>query len=673
MEQLKRVLGETAPAALARLPPPSLLGLLSLLRALLDDSNFKVALGALEGLRLLATRLGPAAGSRARLEPLVAAAAKVLGDAKLAIRQEYHQFFLGLMRAAGPQPVLDLLLRPEHLRHRNSRVREVVLAICIAALLTFPSEDFDLPAMVAALAPALTDSKRRVRHAALEAFAVLASALGPGRAALIFKAVDAVELQDNGEGVMGAVQARLARKTLPKLTDQWFVEYAVPLPSSAHGRGFHLPHGADTDWLLEGNRIQSAHSYSGEPAGSLTPFADQGMCPRRVLSAGKGKLPWESERPGNQVYLAKDTEPLSPSNDFLYSPKLRPSQGAMTSHQPHISGKCSLLGFSHTREKSGSLDSDLQFLGLNNQEKVCASLNFSNKSQRMFCSPPEHTPPLLSSHASQGAFILPSYPFSSPRHSPKHTSPPGDSFKKSQDRAINFSNSWPLKNFEGLPKPTYQKKFSSSAAGEDAEVKPQDTPPIQLKPAFVRSPASGRGLSGTKPVPPIPRGVSPLPDKTEVSLMGQKNGESEDIWLNERNKKLAIDLSELNINEKELDEEEMQSSLRSLRNSAAKKRARLNGSTSDLESPDSVLKLDLTSESPSCLSSPSTSSYSESGVYSQESAASPLSAAPHGMRAMSDIFPLLGGNSRPTKLSPARNQGPTVMEQNLSTGMLLNA
>ncbi|XP_066480524.1 TOG array regulator of axonemal microtubules protein 1 [Tiliqua scincoides] len=672
MEQLKRVLGEAAPAALARLPAPCLLGLLSLLRALLDDSNFKVALGALEGLRLLAARLGPAAAARARLEPLVAAAAKVLGDAKLAIRQEYHQLFLGLMRAAGPQPVLDLLLRPEHLRHRNSRVREVVLAICIAALLTFPSEDFDLPAMVAALAPALTDGKRRVRHAALEAFAVLASALGPGRAALIFKAVDAVELQDNGEGVMGAVQARLARKTLPKLTDQWFVEYAVPLPSSTHGHAFHLPHGADTDWLLEGNRIQSAHSYSGEPAGSFTPFADQGMCPRRVLSAGKGKLPWESERPGNQVYLTKDTEPLSPSNDFFHSPKLRTSQGLMTSHQPHISGKCSLFGFSHSREKSGSLDSDLQFLGLNNhrQEKVCASLNFSNMSQRMFCSPPEHAPPLLSSHPSQGTFILPSYPFSSPRHSPKHTSPPGESLKKSQDHAVNFSNSWPLKNFEGLPKPTYQKKFSSSVAGEDAEVKPQDTPPIQLKPAFVRSPASRRGLSGTKPVPPIPRGISPLPDKTEVSLMGQKNGESEDIWLNDRNKKLAIDLSELNINEKELDEEEMQSSLRSLRNSAAKKRAKLNGSTSDLESPDSVLKLDLTSESPSCLSSPSTSSYSESGVYSQESAASPLLAAPQGMRTMSDIFPLHGGNSRPTKLSPAQNQGPTVVEQSSSTGIV---
>lgn len=99
---------------------------------------------------------------------------------------------------------------------------------------------------------------------------------------------------------------------------------------------------------------------------------------------------------------------------------------------------------------------------------VCTSLNFTNKPQRTFCSPPEHTSPLLGCHTSQGAFILPSYPFSSPRHSPKHTSPPTDSLKKSQDHAVNFSNSWPLKSFEGLPKPTHQKKFSSPISGEEA-------------------------------------------------------------------------------------------------------------------------------------------------------------------------------------------------------------
>ncbi|KAM9148952.1 TOG array regulator of axonemal microtubules protein 1 [Pangshura tecta] len=719
VEELKQVLTEAAPACLAAAPAPSLLGLISFLYTLLDDSNFKVVHGALEVLHLLGLRLGERV--QAYLGPLVSAAAKVLGDNKLAIRQEYNQLFRHLMKAAGPQQVLCLLLQPEHLQHKNSRVREEVVNICIGSLLTYPSEDFDLPKLAFGLAPALVDSKRRVRHAALEAFAVLASSMGSGKTGLLFKAVDAVELQDNGDGVMHAVQARLARKTLPKLTDQGFVEYAVPMPSSAHGRGVRLPYGADTDWLLAGNRTQSAHSYCGEHTrdatqnyGSHSPYTDQGTCPRRVLSAGKGKnkLPWENERAGgtggssgNQTRFTKGVEQFCPCNDFLHSPKLRSSQGmpvsgdlffsrkkasrnlfqnsldlnsehsavcpgGVGSHQPHISGKCGQLGYSQICGKSGSVGSDLQLLGLNNhrQDKVCASLNFT-KTQRTFCSPAERTLSFPSSNTSQGAFILPSYPLSSPRNSPKHTSPPAESPKKSQDHAVSFSNSWPLKSFEGLPKPSPQKKLLSQKAGDNAGENSQEKhSPIQLKPALVRSPASRRGLNGTKPVPPIPRGASPLPDKSELNTAGQKNEVSDDIWKSEKDKKLAVDLSELNVHDKESDQEEMQSSLRSLRNSAAKKRAKLSGSTSDLESPDSALKLDLTMDFPSRTSSPNVSSYGESGVYSQESLTSPVSTAPQGKITSSDIFPLLGCKSCPARPSSARNRS-TNVEQNSSAGI----
>nr|XP_048707984.1 TOG array regulator of axonemal microtubules protein 1 isoform X6 [Caretta caretta] len=437
VEELKQVLTDAASASLASTPAPSLLGLISFLYTLLDDSNFKVVHGTLEVLHLLALRLGERV--QAYLGPLVSAAAKVLGDNKLAIRQEYSQLFWCLMKAVGPQQVLCLLLQPEHLQHKNSKVREEVVNICIGSLLTYPSEDFDLPKLAFGLAPALVDSKRRVRHAALEAFAVLASSMGSGKTSLLFKAVDAVELQDNGDGVMHAVQARLARKTLPKLTDQGFVEYAVPMPSSAHGRGVHLLHGADTDWLLAGNRTQSAHSYCGDHTrdatqnyGSHSPYTDQGICPRRVLSAGKGKnkLPWENERAGG----------------------------------------------------------------------------------------------------------------------------------------------------------------------------------------------TGGGCSGNQT--PFTKGI-----------------------------------------------EQMQSSLRSLRNSAAKKRAKLSGSTSDLESPDSALKLDLTMDSPSRTSSPNVSSYSESGVYSQESLTSPVSTTPQGKITSSDIFPLLGCKSCPARLSSARNRSTNVVEQSSSAGV----
>ncbi|KAM6444553.1 TOG array regulator of axonemal microtubules protein 1 [Rhynochetos jubatus] len=719
VEELKRVVGGASRAAVTSTPAPSLLGLISFLYTLLDDSNFKVVLGALEVIRLLALRLGDQV--QAFLAPLVSAAAKVLGDNKLAIRQEYNRLFLQLMKAAGARPVLSLLLQQEHLQHKNSKVREEVVNICIVALLTYPGEELDLAKLAFGLAPALVDSKRRVRHAAMEAFAVLASSMGPGRTTL-FKAVDAVELEDNGDGVMHAVQARLARKTLPKLVDQGFVEYAVPLPSSGQNRGSCLPPGADTDWLLMGSRTQSAHSYCGyharedvlPNAGSHGAFADQGLSPRRVLSAGKGKnkLPWENEHAGDreggsgvQMPLTEGVEQFSTSSDFLHSPELRPSQGlpvsdelffstkrasrnlfqnsidfnsehssvcagAMGSHQPQVSGKCGTLGY--TRGKSGSVDSDLQFLGLNNcqQDKVFASLNFPSKTQRGFCSQAEHTVSFQGPNASQGAFILPSYPLSSPRNSPKHVPAPADSPKNSPGNAMNFSNSWPLKSFRGLPKPGAQKQLLGHKSGDGAgESLLEKHSPVQLKPTLVRHPATCRGLTGARPVPPIPRLASPLPDKIELNLAKWRNEESEDVSLSEVDRRLAAGLAELSVDGEQVDQEEMQNSLRSLRNSAAKKRAKLCSNFSDLESPDSALKLDVSVDSPSHASSPSTGSCGESGVYSQESLASPVSAVPQRRRMMSDTFPLLGSKPQPARVPSARKRDPGVAERSSGTGL----
>ncbi|XP_068272650.1 TOG array regulator of axonemal microtubules protein 1 isoform X2 [Nyctibius grandis] len=717
VEELKRVVGGASQAAVTATPALGLLGLIGFLCTLLDDSNFKVVLGALEVLHLLALRLGDQV--QPFLAPLVSAAAKVLGDNKLAIRQEYNRLFLWLMRAAGPQQVLALLLQQEYLKHKNSKVREEVVNICIVALLTYPSEELDLTKLAFGLAPALVDSKCRVRHAAMEAFAALASSMGPGKTTLLFKAVDAVELEDNGDGVMHAVQARLARKTLPKLVDQGFVEYAVPLPSSGHNRVSCLPPGADTDWLLMGNRTQSAHSYCGYHARddalqNSSSLGDQGISPRRVLSAAKGKnkLPWETEHAGDgeggsgvKMPFTKGVEQFSTSNDFLHSPKLRPSQGvpvsdelffsrkrasrnlfqnsvdfnsehssvcagAMGSHQLQISGKCETPGYTQTRGKSGSVDSALQFLGLNNcqQDKVCASLNFPSKTQRSFCNQAEHTVSFQGPSAIQGTCILPSYPLSSPRTSPKHVSSPVESPKQSQDNTMNFSNSWPLKSFEGLLKPSSQKQLLSQKSGDSTGENLQEKhSSLQLKPTLARHPASHKGLNRARPVPPIPRFASPLPDKIELDVTKRRNEECEDVWLNEVDRKLAAGLAELNVDGEEVDQEEMQNSLRSLRNSAAKKRAKLSSRISDLESPDSALKLDLSADSPSHASSPSVCSCSESGVYSQESLTSPTSTIPQRRRITSDTSPLLGSKSQPARVSSARNRDPNVAEHDFST------
>ncbi|XP_025775452.1 TOG array regulator of axonemal microtubules protein 1 isoform X2 [Puma concolor] len=714
VEELKQVMGGVNPSST---PHSSLVGFISLLYNLLDDSNFKVVHGTLQVLHLLVIRLGEQV--QQFLGPVIAASVKVLADNKLVIKQEYMKIFLKLMKEVGPQQVLCLLL--EHLKHKHSRVREEVVNICICSLLTYPSEDFDLTKLSFDLAPALVDSKRRVRQAALEAFAVLASSMGSGKTSILFKAVDTVELQDNGDGVMNAVQARLARKTLPRLTEQGFVEYAILMPSSAQGRSSHLAHGADTDWLLAGNRTQSAHCHCGDHTrdsmqiyGSYSPT----ICTRRVLSAGKGKnkLPWENEQSGvmgeNQTSNPKDIEQFS-AYDFIPSPKLKPSQGmpvnddlcfsrkrvsrnlfqnsrdynpdslpvcaagSTGTHQTNVSGKCGQLGFSQICGKTGSVDSDLQYLGTTTslQDKAYASLNFAPKTQQTFGTQTERTSSYSGLNPSPGGFILPSYPVSSPRTSPKHTSLTV-SPKKSQDNCINFSNSWPLKSFEGLPKPSPQKKLVSQKSSDppginDGENSQEKLSPVQLTPALVRSPSSRRGLNGTKPVPPIPRGISLLPDKADLSTVGPKKKEPDDIWKSEKDS-LTIDLSELDIRDKDLDQEEMQSFLRSLRNSAAKKRAKLSGSTPDLESPDSAIKLDLTVDSPSRSSSPNISSYSESGVYSQESLTSSLSTTPQGKRIMSDIFPTFGSKPCPTRLSSAKNKNSEIADQSPSAGSSSN-
>ena len=300
IEELKTLMGQltdTAPVY------PNLGSLVTLLLGFLDDVNFKIGVTSLQIIGLLVAKLG--VGVHPVLKPLLSALSNKLGDNKIVIRQENMKVLMQLMQILSPKAVLSVLT--SNLQHRNSRVREETVNVFIAALLTFPSSDFSLPDLTNSIAPALVDSKRRVRQAALEAFAVIAQAMGPGRIQPIIAAVDTVELTMGGEGVMGAVTARLARRQLPRVNRDGLVEYAVPMPSSGTIRGqSNVPRGADIDWILAG----TAGTGSADPTGSArsTPGLNDslnmsGSSPRRFLSAGKNRLPWEGDlgREGSQV------------------------------------------------------------------------------------------------------------------------------------------------------------------------------------------------------------------------------------------------------------------------------------------------------------------------------------------------------------------------------------
>ncbi len=174
VDELKNVLHELD---LQQVSSGSIVEFIQFLRKLLDDSNFKVLYGALQLINLLIEKLD--CDVERYYKEIVGVTVRALGDSRNVTRHEYLNVFRQLMRMVGPQKVLDLVLA--QLKHRNSRVREDAVNIITAAMLMHPRKDFDIPGLCAEAAPALADSKKKVRHAALELFAVFDYCLDTGK------------------------------------------------------------------------------------------------------------------------------------------------------------------------------------------------------------------------------------------------------------------------------------------------------------------------------------------------------------------------------------------------------------------------------------------------------------------------------------------------------------
>lgn len=306
VEDLKQIVRELQNNEVTGNLMPHMMAFISFLNNLLDDSNFKITTVTLEILNILVEKLGP--NVKQFLKPLASTLTKRMHENKIVIRTAVMKVAIKMMQSYKARSVLSVISF-DNLQHRNSRVRQEALNIIIASLLTFPSYEFDLPQICSIVAPSLTDTKRQVRQAALECFSVIAQAMGQGRLQPLVQAVDSVELSSEGEGVMSAVQARLARRQLPKLNSEGLVEYATPIPSSASSRSSQQTHGADMEWIMAVGSTGSARNLSRNdtlelesvtPSVRSTPtFADNTASgPRRFLSAGRGrnKLPWEEEK-----------------------------------------------------------------------------------------------------------------------------------------------------------------------------------------------------------------------------------------------------------------------------------------------------------------------------------------------------------------------------------------
>ncbi|XP_056623493.1 TOG array regulator of axonemal microtubules protein 1 isoform X1 [Triplophysa dalaica] len=576
VEKLKKILLELD---LNQVTSGSITEFIQFLRKLLDDNNFKVLYGTLQVINLLIEKLEYSVDRY--YKEIISVTLKTLGDSRNVTRHEYMNVFRQLMRMVGPQRVLDLMMG--QLRHKNSRVREDILNIIIAALLTHPRKDFNIPVLCLEAAPTLGDNKKKVRHAALELFAVLDYCLDTGKKQPLMKAIDRAELTGEADGLMAAVQARRTRHVLPRLSPDGMVEYALVLPKPGQRHSPQVGSGADLNWVLNGGRAHSSRGLqsgrdSDQMSGSLGSLTDNIAQQRRIVSAGKNKLPWEksalSSSGGRQV---SDTS-NGKSPDQVSSEDLRTNQ-----HTADKSSSSELLQFrspASTRRslgrhrRSGSLDSDPEIFKMANLSgsekglsKMSRFMSGSPSVERTFSLPSNSIPP--------GSFLLPSYPLTPVTGSLLAPTLPRRNHTES---SLSASNTWPNKR-EISP------RLRRDVTGDVSSSKRSPLPP-----------RTARASSGHRR-PSVPPSTPP----------------------SDRNLHLYLSLGRAREPEEEaLEREEMLNSLRSLRNSAAKKRAAVSvsGSDPDPDSPDSAVKLELVPDSPDRISPSVASPLSESGLSS---------------------------------------------------------
>lgn len=146
------------------------------------------------------------------------------------------------------------------------------------ALMTFPSTYFDVQALISRATVAAVDRKKRVRHVsptnsqdiqqpsnlshpppfqgALDVLAVLGQIGSPK---LVLDVVcSAVGQRPDGNHLIAAVKARLARKQLPFIGPDGSVEYALKVPSCRTSSVIMF--GADVDWIEAGSGSASPTS-----------------------------------------------------------------------------------------------------------------------------------------------------------------------------------------------------------------------------------------------------------------------------------------------------------------------------------------------------------------------------------------------------------------------------
>ncbi|XP_074605138.1 TOG array regulator of axonemal microtubules protein 1 isoform X1 [Brevipalpus obovatus] len=225
---------------------------------LVDHHNFKVTICGLEMLEVMVERLRLSAYpySKQMIEIIL----KRLGDARALVREHDIKVTHRLMFHFPLQNVLNHLLEYKH--HRNPKVREEIINRVTVALLMFPRSEFNLTRLSFEVASMLIDTKRSVRLAALESVAVIGHTLGPHRIISLLSTVQAIEQATQSDGLLNAVQARLARRDLPRCNPDGTLRYVLSVPP--YSGWFPSTSEPDIEWILMASSSSCNGSGGGE-------------------------------------------------------------------------------------------------------------------------------------------------------------------------------------------------------------------------------------------------------------------------------------------------------------------------------------------------------------------------------------------------------------------------
>ncbi|KAH9423399.1 hypothetical protein DERP_003678 [Dermatophagoides pteronyssinus] len=231
---------------------------------LLDSSsNFKIILWTLDIIELLTERF------RQRLQPnlsqIILLLSQRLGDNRIVIRDSVIKVFHQMMTKYCPQEMLDLLFKhvSSNAQHHqqplaftsSSKLREEMANRITASITTFPRSRLNLPKLCFDIVPFLIDRRSLVRLASLECLATLAQALGPHKLGSLMTAVHSLESSLTAidfDRLIASIQARLARRSLPRVGPDGNVQYVLRVPTSNDSWYYRRIYDADLEWIAIG-------------------------------------------------------------------------------------------------------------------------------------------------------------------------------------------------------------------------------------------------------------------------------------------------------------------------------------------------------------------------------------------------------------------------------------